>query len=346
MIARKKSERGWEKGEEIFLDFRRGMSISDLVMKYGLSVGSLYRIIGPIRANWIRALPLDYVWSPEFREDLTPREERKIIGTDCPIERGVSSRRRSALDSDPDNLPPFLLQLGCRPLLSNEEETRLFRKMNYLKFKASYLRRQMERDGAKAPLMGRIEALYKASIAVKNEIVASNLRLVISIAKKHANPNLSFSELISDGNFSLMKAVEKFDYTRGNKFSTYATWALLRNFARSIPDEQKQIDRFRPVDVEVFESRVENRGSIWQDLRIHKERMTQLDRLMGELDDRERAIIQRRFGLGEHSSPQTLRQVGREIGVTKERVRQIETRAIEKLRRFAESEKMEIPEKL
>lgn len=334
------------KGETIFLDFRQGMSMTELSQKYALSIGSLYRIIGPLRAERIRSFPLDYIPSPEFREDISPAAEEEILGFSLPAILDVSKRRRRRTDPNPEDLPPFLLQLGCRPLLSGDEESRLFRKMNYLKFKAAILRRRMEKEGVKAPLMSRIESLYNESVAVKNEIVAANLRLVISIAKKHANPNLSFYELISDGNFSLLKAVEKFDYTRGNKFSTYASWALFRNFARSIPDERKHQDRFRAADVEVFESRMEDRRSLWQDLRVHKERVTQIHRLMKELDDRERTIIQRRYGLGEHDHPQTLRQVGRDIGVTKERVRQIETRAMEKLRKAAKENKMEIPESL
>ena len=72
---------------------------------------------------------------------------------------------------------------------------------------------------------------------MKNFLIRSNLRLVVSIAKRHMKPRMSFFEMVSDGNMSLIRAIEKFDYTKGNKFSTYATWAIMKNYARSIPAE-------------------------------------------------------------------------------------------------------------
>ena len=85
--------------------------------------------------------------------------------------------------------------------------------------------------------MDEIERLYDQAVTVKNQIVRANLRLVVSIAKRHVGPTDNFFELVSDGNMSLIRAAEKFDYARGNKFSTYASWAIMKNFARTIPDE-------------------------------------------------------------------------------------------------------------
>ena len=93
--------------------------------------------------------------------------------------------------------------------------------------------------------MDEIENLYSAAVAIKNQIVQANLRLVVSIAKRHVSATQDFFSLVSDGNMSLIRAVEKFDYARGNKFSTYASWAIMKNFARTIPGEHKQLDRFR-----------------------------------------------------------------------------------------------------
>ena len=83
--------------------------------------------------------------------------------------------------------------------------------------------------------MGQIEKLYDESIATKNQIIRANLRLVVSIAKRYVGPTQDFFELVSDGNISLLRAVDKFDFSRGNKFSTYATWAIMKNFARTSP---------------------------------------------------------------------------------------------------------------
>ena len=87
----------------------------------------------------------------------------------------------------------------------------------------------------------------------KNQIVQANLRLVVSIAKRHVSASDDFFGLVSDGNMSLIRAVEKFDYARGNKFSTYASWAIMKNFARTIPDEFKHRDRFRTSHDEMFD---------------------------------------------------------------------------------------------
>ncbi len=100
--------------------------------------------------------------------------------------------------------------------------------------------------------MDEIESNYEQAMAVKNHIVRANLRLVVSIAKRHVKPTDNFFELVSDGNMSLIRAVEKFDYARGNKFSTYASWAIMKNFARTIPKEYKQRDRFRTSFDEMF----------------------------------------------------------------------------------------------
>ncbi len=100
--------------------------------------------------------------------------------------------------------------------------------------------------------MDEIESLYEKSVEVKNQIVQSNLRLVVSIAKRHVNGTDDFFGLISDGNISLIRAVEKFDYSRRTKFSTYATWAIMKNFARTIPDEFKHRDRFRTAGDDAF----------------------------------------------------------------------------------------------
>ena len=109
--------------------------------------------------------------------------------------------------------------------------------------------------------MDEIEALYEQAVATKNEIVRANLRLVVSIAKRHVTPDQNFFELVSDGNMSLLRAVEKFDFARGNKFSTYASWAIMKNFARTIPGEFKHRDRFRTSQDEMFAATQEHRGN-------------------------------------------------------------------------------------
>jgi len=139
-----------------------------------------------------------------------------------------------------------------------------------------------------------------------------------------------------------MRAVEKFDFSRGNKFSTYASWAIVKNFARSIPEENHHRDRFVTGHEEMFEAAADNRTDEQEIELVHKNLRLTVQGLLSHLDPRERHIIQRRFGLGGNEEC-TLEALGRELGITKERVRQIESRAQEKIRRLASQEQIELP---
>jgi RNA polymerase primary sigma factor/RNA polymerase sigma factor len=205
------------------------------------------------------------------------------------------------------------------------------------------LREQLDVERPSARLMDQIERLYGEIVEIKNRIVRANLRLVVSIAKRRVSPGDSFFDLVSDGNMSLIRAVEKFDYARGNKFSTYASWAIMKNYARSIPDEHKHRDRFRAADMELLQSAADRRSDELQERMAANDRLAQVGKFLDRLDSREQTIIIRRYGLDHQQEPQTLKEVGSALGVTKERVRQIEAKALEKLREAALAEEM-LPE--
>jgi RNA polymerase primary sigma factor/RNA polymerase sigma factor len=227
------------------------------------------------------------------------------------------------------------------PLLSREEESHLFRRFNYLKYKAKALRDSLEVARPKRALMDEIESLYDQVVATKNQIIRANLRLVVSIAKRHVGVQDNFFELVSDGNMSLIRAVEKFDYSRGNKFSTYASWAIMKNYARTIPDELRHRDRYRTSSEDMFGASPDTRSDEHEQESAQWQRERQVERMLDKLDEREQKIIISRFGLDHDAEPQTLKDVGAEMGVTKERVRQIEARALSKLRKAAEEEKVD-----
>ena len=214
----------------------------------------------------------------------------------------------------------------------------LFRKFNYLKYKATTLRAELDVDHPNARVMDQIDRLYGEIVEIKNRIVRANLRLVVSIAKRRVSPSDSFFDLVSDGNMSLIRAVEKFDYARGNKFSTYASWAIMKNYARTIPDEHRHRDRFRAADMELLQSATDRRTDENQRKLAETDRLFQVGKFLDRLDSREQTIIIRRYGLDHQHEPQTLKEVGSALGVTKERVRQIEAKAMEKLREAAAEE--------
>ncbi len=327
-----------EDKRRIYQQFRHGVSAAALAKEFGRAKSTIYRVVAEMRAKRIMELPLDYIYSPEFEQIKSEQQEREVLGPPPPSPHPQRPPRV------PPGLPPYLASLYEVPLLTREQEVHLFRKMNYLKFKASKLREKLDPAHPRTELMDQIEKLYEQAVATKNEIVSANLRLVVSIAKRHVGPGSNFFELVSDGNMSLIRAVEKFDYTRGNKFSTYASWAIMKNFARTIPDEQRHRERFRTSQSEMFNMTEDVRSDQYERETAQFLREQQIERILSRLDPREQQIIASRFGLGDRREPLTLKQVGAELGVTKERVRQIEARALSKLRKAAEEEQIEFPD--
>jgi RNA polymerase primary sigma factor len=317
----------------IYQTFKRGASVDKLIKQFGRTKTTIYRVINEVRAQRIMELPLDFIPNPRFsRKGADKAILGPLPGSDSPTKK---ARR-------PSGLPPYLASLYEMPLLTREQEAHLFRKYNYLKFKAAKLRNELDPAQPKSSLMDEIESLHQQSVAIKNEIARANLRLVVSIAKRHVTPDQNFFELVSDGNMSLLRAIEKFDFARGNKFSTYASWAIMKNFARTIPGEFKHRDRFRTSQEELFAATQEHRGNPLVEEGAQNTREAQIERILRKLDEREQKIIIGRFGLDHAQEPQTLKEVGASLGVTKERIRQIEARALNKLRMAAQEEKIAI----
>ncbi|MHC5540959.1 sigma-70 family RNA polymerase sigma factor [Singulisphaera rosea] len=314
---------------------RRGVSAEILAGQFGVSTTRIGRVANEMRAQRILEQKLEFMHDPSFEER---KREAEFLAPLPETANGKAIRRGKA----PEGLPPYLASLYDVPLLSREQEAHLFRKMNYLKYRASKLREAMDPTRAKTADLDEIERFQSEALAVKNQIIRANLRLVVSIAKKHLGASNNFFELVSDGNMSLIRAVEKFDFARGNKFSTYASWAIMRNFIRTIPEEKHRRDRFVTGHEEMFEAAADTRTDEREYESAQKRNQETVRGLLSKLSDRERWIIANRYGL-EGAVEQTLEQLGHELGVTKERVRQIESRAQEKLRRFALEERLELP---
>jgi RNA polymerase primary sigma factor len=281
----------------------------------------------------------------------------------------------SSLD---DPVRMYLREIGRVPLLSAEEEVRLARRME---------------KGAQEklkPLAQRNRAIVFAAEEAQRKLAEANLRLVVSVAKKYIGRGMSLLDLIQEGNIGLLRAVEKFDYSKGFKFSTYATWWIRQAITRAIADQARTI-RIPVHMVETINRLIRTSRRLLQDLgreptfeeialdmqitpekvreiiKVSQEPVSletpvgeeddshlgdfiedhsapapaeaanhqllkeQVEDVLTALSDRERKVLQLRFGLDDGRS-RTLEEVGREFKVTRERIRQIEAKALRKLR--------------
>ncbi len=226
-------------------------------------------------------------------------------------------------------------------LLSQEQETALFREMNYLKFRANALRSRINLENVDSRSIEAIDRLLLRSQTIRDRIIQANTRLVMSIVKKFVTPQQSFDDMLSDGIYTLMQAVEKFDYDRGFRFSTYAYRSIARNAYRAVTTARAEQARFtRDADEWAFEQEDDQSASsmtegVWSNLR------DLMSSMLGELDRRERFIIRSRYALGAHRKVRTFQSLADKLGVSKERVRQLEQRAMSKLRAMAAEYEMD-----
>jgi RNA polymerase primary sigma factor len=300
---------------------------------------------------------------------------------------------KSAATSDPVRM--YLKEIGRVPLLSAAEEVDLAKRVEAGLFASEKLTTVSDLPST---LVRELEQVERDGQFAKKRLIEANLRLVVSIAKRYVGRGMLFLDLIQEGNLGLIRAVEKFDYTKGYKFSTYATWWIRQAITRAIADQARTIripvhmvetinkllrvqrqmlqdlgreptpeeigvelelpaERVReiqklaqePVSLEtpIGEEEDSNLGDFIEDsdaiVPIDAASFIllqeQLDAILHSLSEREKKVIQLRFGLTDGHA-RTLEEVGKEFGVTRERIRQIESKTLSKLRHPSRSQRL------
>jgi RNA polymerase sigma factor (sigma-70 family) len=224
-------------------------------------------------------------------------------------------------------------------LLGAEDEQTLFLQMNYARHKLCQRRRRLLRQAhwRKKDVEPLLE-WDRLQIECRSKIVTSNMGLVLSMVQRVSYPGVEFSDLISEGSMALLRAVEKFDCARGFKFSTYACRAILKGFSRAA----KQNYRYRNLFPTQLDTTLEKDNKVEREREeVHEELVDEVRTIVGnnlaDLSDIEQKVVKMRFSLADNQpAPLTLKQVGERLCLTKERIRQIQNKALSKLRIVAE----------
>ncbi len=322
---------------EVYKLYKQGSGIKELSERFERSKSSIYRIIKQRRMKALSARKVEYIASDEF---FSEGARQKILAGAA----GEFSKNSVPLKPGASSLSEYLRSLKEAPFLNREREAELFRRYNYLKYLASAALAEMQGRQMSSKRLNEVERWLSQAEAIKNAIIEANLRLVVGIARKHTSDAAGLMDLISEGNVSLMRAVEKFDYRRGFRFATYATWAIAKDFARKMPAEPGRHERALATSLEEVQEDLKAAEAADFEA-IERAHRSLVEVIKNELDEREQYVIINHFGLvGSliRKEKKTLKQIGEDLKLTKERVRQIELSALQKLRQSLSIEEFEL----
>ena len=275
--------------------------------------------------------PADYMDHPDFEKRAIARE---LFGGEPKLVNRMAARFVELPDPVSDSVCT-----GERvPALSVEQERHLFMRFNYARREAARILAAYAGKPLTNVATRRLLAWGRRVLVARGIIVRINMPLVLAMAKRTRLYNVDFNEMISEGNMALLRSVEKFDCSRGFKFSTYSCRAILKSFSRVAMRASRYRGRF-PTE---FDPAMERSDHVERmRVQVEEDCVDELKEILVRnvacLSDVERTVINERFALGKgmieiDQTPKTLEQVGHIIGVTKERVRQIQNNALKKIR--------------
>ncbi len=330
-------------------------------------------------------------WWPRWPPSAGPEEEAFVYGDD---DDDLPAAQVASAGATADPVKDYLKQIGKVPLLNAEQEVELAKRIEAGLFAEEKLAEGM--DGGEPAARLDMEWIAEDGRRAKNHLLEANLRLVVSLAKRYTGRGMLFLDLIQEGNLGLIRAVEKFDYTKGYKFSTYATWWIRQAITRAMADQARTI-RIPVHMVEVINKLARVQRQMLQDLgreptpeelaaeldmtpekvievqKYGREPISlhtplgedgdsefgdliedseaiqpgeavsftllqeQLHSVLDTLSEREAGVVSMRFGLTD-GQPKTLDEIGKVYGVTRERIRQIESKTMSKLRHPSRSQ--------
>jgi len=327
----------------------------------------------------------------------TPQKSGEFVWDEEESEALRQARKDAELTASADSVRAYLKQIGKVALLNAEEEVELAKRIEAGLYAAERMRRSIDAGEKVSPQLRRdLRWIVRDGERAKNHLLEANLRLVVSLAKRYTGRGMAFLDLIQEGNLGLIRAVEKFDYTKGYKFSTYATWWIRQAITRAMADQARTI-RIPVHMVEVINKLGRIQRELLQDLgreptpeELAKEMditpekvleiqqyarepisldqtigdegdsqlgdfiedseavvavdavsftllQDQLQSVLATLSEREAGVVRLRFGLTD-GQPRTLDEIGQVYGVTRERIRQIESKTMSKLRHPSRSQ--------